>query len=381
MKSVLFVSLLLLSHAVISQTAKWPATKKQPKIFNEHGTTRTDEYFWLNDSKDSNVINHLKAENEYVKQYLKHTEHLQKKLYDELVARIPGKDETLPVKRNGYWYYSRFEEGKQYPVMARKKDNLKAKEEVTLNIPEMAKNFQIYLLRGYKVSANNAYMAYGIDTSGDRRSFLFIKDIARNTLLGDSIPNTSGSYAWANDNKTMYYVLNDHTVRSYKVMRHQLGTNINADTEIYSEPDSTYSVELSQSKNNKIIFIRSQSTNTSEERYIDADNSNAQPILIQPRQMGLEYSSDYNEGNIFHIYTNKNATDFKLVAAPINKPSVENWKDVIPANPKAYLQGVEVLKDYYVTQTKENGLTQVKVYNRKTNAVSTVDFGQEDYVA
>lgn len=381
MKSGLVGLLLFLTQSVFCQTIKWPETKKQSKVFNEHGGTRTDDYFWLNDSKDSNVINHLKAENAYVKEYMKHTEPLQQKLYDELVARIPGKDESLPVKKNGYWYYSRFEEGQQYSIRERRKNTMAAKPEVVLNVPELAKGHQIYLIRGSEVSPNNALIAYAEDTSGDRRCQLFVKDIAGNKLIGDAIPNTSGSYAWASDNKTLYYVLNDHTVRSYKVMRHQLGADVKTDTEIYSESDSTYSVGLSQSKNNKFIFIRSRSTNTSEERYLKADDPNAKPVLIQPRQVGLEYYTDYNEGDIFHIYTNKNATDFKLVATPINKPSVENWKDIIPANPKAYLQGFEVLKDYYVLQTKENGLTQIRFINRKTNAASNVDFGQEDYVS
>ncbi|MEO7801226.1 MAG: oligopeptidase B, partial [Ginsengibacter sp.] len=325
MKSGLVALLIILSQSIYCQTAKWPETKKQSRLFNEHGGTRNDDYFWLSDPKDSNVINHLKAENAYVKEYMQHTEALQKKLYDELVARIPGKDESLPVKKNGYWYYARFEEGQQYSIRERRKNTMSATPEVVLNVPELAKGYQIYLVRGSAVSPNNAMIAFAQDTSGDRRCQLFIKDIAGNKLIGDPIPNTSGSYAWTSDNKTLYYVLNDHTVRSYKVMRHVVGADAGGDVEIYSEPDSTYAVELSKSKNEKVIFIRSRSTNTSEERYLKADDNKAKPILIQPRQSGLEYYTDYNEGDIFHIYTNKSATDFKLVAAPLNKPSVDNW--------------------------------------------------------
>lgn len=366
---------------IFAQDLRQPVTKKGPKVFSEHGHTRTDDFFWLGNSSDTNVINHLKEENLYVDNYMKHTEALQKKLYDEIVARIPGRDESLPVKRNGFWYYSRFEEGSQYPLYARKKETTNAPEEITLDVPVLAKNHQIYMVRGWRVSTDNQQLAYGIDTSGDRRSTLYIKNLSSGGLHPEIIPNTSGSYAWANDNKTIYYVANDHTVRGYKVMRHTLGAGINTDTEIYTESDSTYEIDLSKSKNNKYIFINSVSTNTTEDRYLDADNNSASPVIIQPRTNNLEYKTNYFEGNVFHIYTNRNAKNFKLVTAPINKPSVENWKDVIPVNEHALLQNVDILKDYYLAQTKENGLTQIKIFDRKTSKWKMINFGEEDYVA
>ncbi|MEO8765594.1 MAG: S9 family peptidase [Ginsengibacter sp.] len=366
---------------IFAQDLRQPVTKKGPKVFSEHGHTRTDDFFWLGNSSDTNVINHLKEENLYVDNYMKHTEALQKKLYDEIVARIPGRDESLPVKRNGFWYYSRFEEGSQYPLYARKKETTNAPEEITLDVPVLAKNHQIYMVRGWRVSTDNQQLAYGIDTSGDRRSTLYIKNLSSGGLHPEIIPNTSGSYAWANDNKTIYYVANDHTVRGYKVMRHTLGAGINTDTEIYTESDSTYEIDLSKSKNNKYIFINTVSTNTTEDRYLDADNNSASPVIIQPRTNNLEYKTNYFEGNVFHIYTNRNAKNFKLVTAPINKPSVENWKDVIPVNEHALLQNVDILKDYYLAQTKENGLTQIKIFDRKTSKWKMINFGEEDYVA
>ncbi|MEO6328668.1 MAG: S9 family peptidase [Ginsengibacter sp.] len=373
--------LALVNYKAAAQTIKAPVTKKIPKTFTEHGSTRIDDYFWLNDPSDSNVINHLKEENAYVENYMKHTDQLQKKLYDEIVARIPGKDESLPVKRNGYWYYNRFEEAKQYSYYARKKDATTAKEEIILDVPALAKNHQIYLVRGWSISKDNQHMAYGVDTAGDRRSILYFKNLTSRHLYTDIIYNTSGDYVWANDNKTIYYVINDHTVRPFKVMRHILGTASNVDKEVYAESDSTYNVVLAKSKNNKYIFIRSESTNTSEDWYLDADITNARPVIIQPRKTGLEYSADYYEANVFHIRTNKNANNFKFVTAPINKPSAEYWKDIIPANDKAYLEDVEVLKNYYVVQTKENGLSQIKFYNRSSKKWNKVSFGQQDYVA
>ena len=364
-----------------SQTFQPPVTVKGTKVFTEHGNKRTDDYYWLNNPSDSNVINHLKQENLYVDNYMKHTEELQKKIYDEIVARIPGRDESLPVKRNGFWYYSRFEEGKQYPYYSRKKETTTAGEEIILDVPALAKNHQIYIVRGWSVSTDNQQLAYGIDTAGDRRSILYFKNLSTGQVYPEVINNTSGSYAWANDNKTFYYVANDHTVRPYKVMRHTLGTDKNADTEIYTETDSTYRIELSKPKNNKYIFIHSTSTNTSEDRYLDPNNNNTSPVIIQPRTNNIEYNTDYFEGNVFHIYTNKDAKNFRFVTAPVNKPSVENWKDVIPSNDKAFLQNAEVLKDYYVAQTKENGLTQIKIFDRKNKKWKNVNFGEEDYVA
>jgi oligopeptidase B len=372
---------LVLITQLIAQKLQPPATRKGAKIFTEHGNTRTDDYFWLSNPSDSNVINHLKEENLYVNNYMKHTEALQKKIYDEIIARIPGRDESLPVKRNGFWYYSRFEEGTQYPYYARKKETTTAGEEIILDVPALAKNHQIYLVRGWSVSIDGEQLAYGIDTSGDRRATLYFKNLSAKQIYPDVISNTSGSYVWANDNKTIYYVANDHTVRAYKVIKHILGTDTNADMEIYTEGDSTYEIELSKSKNNAYIFIHSTSTNTSEDRYLDANNSNASPVIIQSRTNNIEYHTNYYEGNVFHIYTNRDAKNFKLVAAPVNMPSVENWKDVIAANDKMLLQNAEVLKDYYVAQTKENGLTQIKILNRKTEKWKNVNFGEEDYVA
>ena len=371
----------LFVQQLASQTFQPPVTIKGTKVFTEHGNRRTDDYYWLNNPSDSNVINHLKEENLYVDNYMKHTDGLQKKLYDEIVARIPARDESLPVKRDGFWYYSRYEEGKQYPLYARKKGTTAAREEIMLDVPGLAKNYHIYLVRGWAVSPDNQQLAYGIDTSGDRRSTLYFKNLSTRQIYPDVISNTSGSYVWANDNKTIYYVVNDHTVRPYKVMRHTLGADKNADTEIYSEGDSTYDVQLSKSKNNQFIFIHSTSTNTTEDRYLDPNNNNASPVMVQPRTTDIEYNTDYFEGNVFHIYTNKDAKNFRFVNAPVKNPSVEYWKDVIPSNDKALLQNAEVLRDYYVAQTKENGLTQIKIFDRKNKKWKKVNFGEDDYVA
>ncbi len=384
MKKFLFLSACIffsIGIRVNAQTVTPPAIKKKPKVFNEHGNQRIDDFYWMNDPTDSNVINHLKAENAFVEGYMKTTEALQKKMYDELVARIPGKDESLPVKRKGYWYYTRFEEGKQYPYYARKKETTTAGEEILLDIPAMAKGFQIYLIRGTANSPNSDYYIYGVDTTGGRRTTAYIKQLSTGKILPESISNTTGSYAWNNDNNSFYYVINDHTVRGYKVMRHTLGTDPGADQEIYTEKDSTFRVGLSRTKSGRYIFINSTSTNSSEIRYLDANDPVATPVLIQQRIPGLEYRAYYFEGDVFHIYTNKDAKNFKYVSVPINDPGIANWKDVIAANDMAYLEYAEVLKNYIVAQIKENGLSQIRFLDRRSGKWNAVAFGQEDYVA
>lgn len=380
--SFLVVFIILQYQNISAQTVSPPVSKKGTKVYTEHGHQRVDDYYWMNNPADPNVIDHLKEENAYVEAYMKHTEPLQKKIYNELIARIPSKDESLPTKRNGYWYYTRFEEGKQYPYYLRRKGTMTAPEETFIDVPELAKSYKIYFLRGWTVSKDNRILAYGTDTAGNRHHTLFFKNLLTGKLYPEKISNTFPTYEFANDNKTLYYILNDHTMRGYKIMRHTLGSDPTTDKEIYTEKDSTYRIFLHKSKNSKYIFIYSVGGNdTTESYYIDADNPNAVPVVIQPRKNGIKYYVDYFEGNVFHIWTNKDAKNYKLVKVPISNPTMNNWKDVIPYNEKTYLDDWEVLKDYYVLQTKENGLSQIKILDRKKNEWHNVNFGQEDYVA
>jgi oligopeptidase B len=358
-----------------------PVAKKIPETFKEHGQTRVDNYNWLSNPQDPAVIQHLENENAYVNAQLKHTEDLQEKIYGELVARIDPEFNSLPVKENGYWYYIRYEGGKQYPFYCRKKDNLTAKEEVYLNADALAEGHQIFLVRGAAVSPDNQWLAYGADTTGNRQIMVSFKNLATGKLATEQISNTAGYYAWANDNKTVYYTLNDPTVRSYKVMRHQLGTSPNQDQEIYTENDSTFSVGIRPSKDNRYIFISSESSTTSEVRYLDANNPKATATLIQPRQREMLYEVTDYEGDSFYLTTNKNAVNFKLVKTPIAKPGMANWQDVIPADNNALLQQAEVLQNFIVGQQKIKGLTQIKVINRQNNSSYYVEFAEPAYVA
>jgi oligopeptidase B len=352
------------------------------KEFTEHGTKRLDEYFWMNNPKDTNVLNVLKAENAYTAGMLKHTEGVQKKLYDEMTARVEQKAQSVPVLKNGYWYYSRFEEGKEYPFICRKKSTWAAAEEVILNVADMAKGYRIFRLYEYEVNPENNKVAYLVDTSGDRRNTLFIKDLANGNLLSDKISDVAnGGLLWSNNGKNLLYLLNDNTVRSYKAMRHILGGDAKTDKLIFTETDNTFQLGMSKTQSKKYIVIESGSTLTSESRFLDADNVDAPARVFLPRQKDLLYSINHFSGDTFYVYNNDQAKNFKLSTAPLSKMGSKDWKDVIPHSDSSYLMNYEVLKNYIVIQDKVRGLNKIRIIDRTTQAMENVDFGEEAYVA
>ncbi|NEM98124.1 S9 family peptidase [Pontibacter burrus] len=359
-----------------------PVAKKVPKELTTHGHTRTDNYYWLNQREDPEVINYLNAENAYTKQMLAHTEELQEKLYNEIVGRIKQNDESVPFKDNGYWYYTRFEAGMEYPIYARKKGTLQAPEEVMVDANERAQGLNYYAAAGMNVSPNNQLLAFAEDTVSRRKYTIRFKDLKTGKLLPDHIPNTTGGAVWANDNKTVYYTMKDPALRSFKIFKHTLGTPSSQDKEVYHEADETFSTFVYKTKSDKYIIIGSGSTVANEYRYLDASNPNGAFKVIQPRERGLEYSIDHF-GDKFYIVTNKDgATNFKLMQAPVTNPGKANWKDVIPHRPDVLLEGIEIFKDYLALQERKNGLTQIRV--TKWNDPKTdyyIDFGEETYAA
>ena len=358
-----------------------PVAKKENHVFREYGRERVDPYLWLSNPKDSAVLAHLHQENTYTEAVLKHTEPLQKKLYDEMVSRMEQKMESLPVKRNGYWYYDRFTEGSEYPVYCRKKGDLSAPEEVMLDVNTMAKGHQIYMIFGNAVSRDNRWLAYAVDTSGDRRSFIRFRDLTTGKESGETIPNSSGSMAWANDGATIYYLANDHTVRASKLMQHRLGTDPSQDRLLYTESDSTYELQLQASERNKYIFAVSWSTTSSESRYIDADAADPRPIVIQKRQKDLLYYPYHAQGDSFHIYHNLKAKNFTLSVAPVSRPGKENWREVIAHEDSALLESFIIRKGHIVAQHKVKGLARITVRNRMSGETHPVEFSEDAYVA
>jgi oligopeptidase B len=358
-----------------------PATRKDPKTFTEFGHERVDEYYWLNDPANADVVPHLERENEYTAAVMKPTEGLQKKIYDELVARIDPDQSSLPVMVNGYWYYTRYEKGQQYPYYCRKKESQEAPEEIFLDVPALAAGHQIFMVRGYSVDRGNRYVAFGSDTSGDRRSALTIKDLITGTVMPEVITNTSGNYEWSADSKSLFYVLNDPTVRAYRVMRHTVGANASGDTEIYREADSTFGVSLSSSRDHAYIFIASGSTLSSEWRAIAADRPDAAPVLIQQRMPDMLYTVMDHADGLFFITTNRGAKNFKLVNTPVMSPGTNSWKDVLPHRPDALLEHTEILAHAIVAQYRVNGLNTIVIRDRKTGTDEQVRFSEQAYVA
>lgn len=358
-----------------------PITRKGAKSFTEFGHTRVDDYYWMNDPANPEVIPHLERENAYTAAVMKPTEGLQTKIYDELVARIDPDQSSLPVMVNGYWYYTRYEKGQQYPFYCRKKGSQEAPEEIFLDVPALAAGHQIYLIRGYSVDPGNRYVAYGSDTSGDRRCTLTIRDLSDGSTLPEAIANTSGNYEWSKDGRSLFYVLHDATVRAYKVMRHVFGTDPAGDTEVYTEADSTFSVRLSSSRDHAYIFIASGSTLSSEWRAIAADRPEAAPALIQRRMPDMLYAVMDHADGLFFIMTNREAKNFKLVNTPVMSPGIAWWKDVLAHRPESLLEHAEILRHSIVAQYRVNGLTTINIRNRTTGRDENVQFSEQAYVA
>jgi oligopeptidase B len=349
-----------------------PVAKKNPVTFNDHGDVRVDDYFWMRlsdeqknaaepDAQTQDVLDYLNAENDYRKAVMAHTDSLQSKLFDEIVGRIKQDDQSVPVKVDGYWYYTRYEEGKEYPFHCRKKDSMDNPEEVMLDVPKMAEGYSYYAVGGRSVSPNNELMVFGVDTVSRRQYTLYVKNLATGEIYPDEIPATTGGATWANDNKTLFYSKQDPvTLRSSLIYSHVLGTPASEDVLVYEEKDETFSVGIGKSKSKEYLMIGSYSTLSSEWRYLDANNPTGSWKIIQSRERGLEYSvSQYGEH--FYIVNNLNATNFKLSRVEIGKNTKDHWEDVIAHRDDVLLEGIEIFKDYLIVEERKGGLNHIRI--------------------
>jgi len=359
---------------------KPPVAEKIKKELTIHGDTRIDNYYWLNERENPKVIEYLKAENEYKEAVLKHTEALQENLYNEIVARIKQTDMSVPFKTEGYYYFTRFEEGKEYPVYCRKKGSMEAEEGILLNVNEMAEGYGFYHVAGLTVSTNNNLIAFGVDTVSRRKYTIHFKDLTTGEILPDEIPNTSGQAAWANDNKTVFYSIKDDSLRSYKIFKHILGSEVSADKEIFHEKDVTFSTYVYKCKSKKYLFISSNSTLSTEYQYLDANSPDGKFKIIQPRERDLEYDVDHYKDK-FYIRTNLDAKNFRLMETPVDKTSKENWTEVIPHREDVLLEGFEIFKNFLVVSERKNGLIQLRVIKWDGREGHYIDFGEETYMA
>nr|WP_126414901.1 S9 family peptidase [Weeksella virosa] len=338
-----------------------PRAKKIDKKLTIHNDTRIDSYFWLNDRENKEVIAYLEEENKYTKAIMQPTEALQKQLFTEMRARIKEDDSSVPYKLNGYWYETKFEKNKEYPLFYRYKESLKTQPELLFDVNEMAKNHAYYQLGGLNVSPNNKLVAFGVDQVSRRIYTIQIKDLSTGKILSDKIENTTASSVWAADNKTLFYTRKDKSLRAYQIWKHVLGTSSKEDILVYEEKDDTFSTYVYKSKSREYIIIGSSSTMTDEYRYIKADEPNAEFRVFQPRERGLEYSIEHF-GNNFYVQTNKDgAQNFKIMKTPTQSTTQDNWVEFIPHREDILVEGFEIFRDYLVIQERKNGLLNLNI--------------------
>jgi oligopeptidase B len=358
-----------------------PIAAKKPKELTIHGHTRVDEYFWLNDRENQEVIDYLNAENAYTKAMMADTDSLQAKLYKEMRGRIKEDDTSVPYQDNGYWYYTRYEEGKEYPIHCRKKGSLDAAEEVMLNVNELAEGFDYFSVSGLSVSDDNKWLSYGVDTVSRRLYTIYFKNLETGEVRPESIADCSPGVAWAADNRTVFYTKKDvQTLRTNQIFRHRLGEDVSKAKLIFTEEDETFNAGVYRSRSKAKIFIGSYQTVSTEYRMLDASTPDGEFVLIEPRQRDHEYNV-VHFGDKLYIVTNWEAKNFRLMETPVSKPSRSNWKEVIAHREQTLLEGVEMFRDHMVLEERTGGLTQLRIRQMSTGKEHYVDFGEAAYTA
>ncbi len=356
-----------------------PVAKKVPKTTEINGHAMVDNYFWLRDKKNPEVKAYLEAENAYTDALMKPTEALQKKLYDEMLSRIKETDVEVPYKEGQYFYYSRTEAGKQYQIHCRKKGSMDAPEEVLLDVNELAQGQKFMSLGGYDVSDDGNLLAYTTDNTGFRQYTLAVKDLRTGKLLPDHAERV-GSVAWANDNKTIFYTVEDETTkRQYQAYRHTVGTT-GSDKLAYEEKDEKFGVFAAKTRSKAYILLFSASHTTSEVRYIPAGEPAAEWKVMQPRKQDVEYYPDHN-GDYFYIRVNDAGRNFRLVKAPVTDPRAQNWQEVVPHRASVMLEDIDFFKNYYVLSERENGLPQIRVTDLRSRDSRRIEFPEPAYAS
>lgn len=343
-----------------------------------HGHTRVDNYYWLNERENPEVIEYLKAENAYEEEMMKHTELLQNQLFKEITGRIKQEDMSVPVKKNGYLYYSRYEEGMEYPLYCRKPLENPV-EQVLLDGYEMSKGYSFFDIGGYSISPDNSLIAYSIDTVSRRQYQIFFKEISTGKMFPEVIQNTTGNMVWANDNKTIFYSVKDESLRSCKIMRHELGTDPKDDVEVYYEEDATFYAFVSKTKSEKYIVIILESTLTSEVRFIDADRPHDGFKIFQKRQNDMLYGVGHY-GDYFYILTNADgAKNYKLMRTPVNATEKENWEEFLPCRNDVMIEDFDLFSDFLVIEERSKGLVNLRVMSWDGITDYYINFGEPAY--
>lgn len=381
LKNCLVILPIALLVASCRLTPQPPVAKVVPYTLEKFGDIRTDNYYWLHSRDSQDVMNYLIAENNYTEAVMGTTLPTQKKLYNEIKSRYCETDESVPVFQNGYYYYIRYEEGKEYPINCRRKGKMTAPEEVILDENEIAAGHSFCDIASIDISPNNRYMAYGIDTIGRRKYNIVFKDLTTGLVIGSQIENTTGSVAWANDNKTVFYSQKDASLRPYKIFRHSIDSKkTQNDVEVFHETDPTFSINVFTSKSKEYILIASLSTLTTEYRILDANTPNGTFTVVQPRIANMEYHV-YPVDNKLYIQTNWKAENFRIMETCINKPSIKDWVEVIPQSAEALIMDIDVFRDFMVIIERSNALIRTRIHKLNTSEDHYIDFGEETYTA
>ena len=361
---------------------KPPLAKKHPHKITIHNDVRIDDYYWLNDRDNPEVIDYLNAENEYTKSMMQHTENFQKSLFEEMKGRIKEDDTSVPYKLNGYWYITRYETGKDYPIYARKKESLEAAEEILFDCNDMAKDFAYFNLGSISISPDNTMACFSTDTIGRRQYTLQIKNLLTNKIYKDEVLNTTGSATWANDNKTLFYAMKDEvTLRSSRIFKHKLHTDTNKDIEVYHEDDDTFNTFVYKTKSKKYIIIGSSSTLTTEYRFLNADKPNDAFKVFQERVRELDYSIAHYKNHFYVIANSDGATNFKLLKTSEDATEKKHWEEVLPHRADVLIEDIEIFKDYLVVNERQNGLNTIRIMSWDETEDYYLPFNSETYTA
>jgi oligopeptidase B len=355
-----------------------PVARVVPRVETVHGETRIDDYFWLRDRSDPEVLAYLDAENRYTRAVMQHTEPLQEQLFQEMRGRIKETDLSVPERIDDYFYYSRTEVGGQYPILCRRRGSLEAPEEILLDQNPLAAEHAYFRLGASEVSPNHRLLAYSVDTSGAEEFTLYIKDLTTGQHLADRIQKTSHGLAWANDSRTLFYTVLDDARRPCRLYRHVVGDDPSQDPLVYFEPDQAFFLDVSRTRSRKYLLLDLSSHSTSEVRFLSADHPEEPFRLVQPRRAGVEYTVTHHDDRFF-ITTNDAAPNFRLVQAPVERPSQEHWTPVLPYRPEIKLDSTDAFRQHLVIYERAAGLRQIRVLDLESGADHLIPFPEPVY--
>src|SRR5467141_663121 len=358
-----------------------PLAAVRPHRFDEHGNVRIDQYYWLRDRDNPEVIKYLEDENAYTKAVMAHTQALQDRLFEELKGRVRQNDQSVPFRQGSYFYYTRLVEGKDYPIYARKRGSLTAPQEIPIDRNAMGLGKPFFQVMGWQISSGEDLLAFAVDTMGRRIASLRIKNLRTGEVFPEVMEHVTGNIAWAEDNRTLFYTRHDSvTLRWNRIYRHVVGTPAATDQLVYEEKDDTYDAFVFKTKSKAFVMIGSSQTLANEYRFVPAAHPDQPFQVLEPRRRGHEYDVDHL-GDYFYIRTNDGAQNFRLMRTPVTKTARANWQEVIPNRADVFLQSLEVFKDYLVLSERRNGLTEIRVRPWNGSAEHNLDFGEPAYVA